>query len=95
METEELENVIFTFWRENKVVNEFTVTGNEFKNGFKTWLEKQDKVLVEYMHGDALVLKFITDQDGLNSVFDNELETIKNLYSLAKPIIREVVSAWV
>jgi len=91
MNTEQLEDVVFTFWRENKVANEFTITGNEFKNNFKAWLEKQDKDWIAYLTGDALVLQFITQREGLNSVFDNELETIKKLYQLAKIVILEVM----
>lgn len=62
----------FKFWRENKVANEFSLTGEEFKEQFLKWCESKDPEWLSYYGCAASILVFISDKQGLNSVDDKE-----------------------
>lgn len=64
----------FTFWKENKTDQEYTLTLDEIKAKYKVYLETKEQSWIEY-YGHQTVNSFIGDKDGLNSVADTDTIT--------------------
>lgn len=61
----------FTFWKENKTDQEYSLTVDEIKDKYRAFLELQDLDWIMY-YGHAGVNFFVGDEKGLNSVTDQE-----------------------
>lgn len=67
----------FNFWKENKTANHFQLSAAEIADRFDKWLESQDKEAFAQYPAERTIRNFITDKDGLNSVFEeNEYDSI-------------------
>lgn len=74
----------FTFWRENSLDQEFQLTPEELKEKFLSWMGQQDESYLDH-YAFKLPLIFITNKDGLNSVYeDNELLGIERVLNDSK-----------
>lgn len=76
-------NPVFTFWRENKVANEFKLLASEMKPKFLDWLITKEKTWVDYYGSEQVIIAFITDKDGLNSTFDQS--QFNEIYKCLRP----------
>lgn len=68
----EVVNPQFTFWRENKVANEFKIFASDLRQQFQKWLIKKEKEWIEYYGSEQVIVCFLTAKDGLNSTFDQD-----------------------
>lgn len=83
----------FTFWRDNKVSGEFTLTPEALTKAFIFWRELQTKTdshrgkaWYEHYYGERAVRCFITDAQadgGLSSVFEES--DFQDIYATLKP----------
>jgi len=79
----EVVNPVFTFWRENKVANEFKVFASDLRQQFQKWLMIKDKQWIEYYGPEQVILSFLTSKDGLNSTFDQS--QFEDIYRILRP----------
>lgn len=75
------------FWKENKIAQHFTLTSEEVSDKFRSWLLTKDQSWIDYYNSERIIRFFITDPDGLNSVFDEG--QFDRLFSFMQPIILE------
>lgn len=61
-------NKKFTFYKENKIDQEFSIDIEDLKHQFVMWIYKKRRGWLDY-YAMELVSIFITDKEGLNSVF--------------------------
>lgn len=67
----------FTFWKENKKSQEFTLTSKMLREKFSEYLKIKDRNWIEHYRTERIIRAFITDETGLNSVFnESEFESI-------------------
>lgn len=59
----------FTFWKDNRLDQQFTLTAEELQTKFLAWMKQRKKDWLEY-YAFNLVRTFITAKDGLSSVFE-------------------------
>jgi len=73
----------FTFWKDNKVSQEYTLTLDEIKAKYEQYLATKEKDWIEY-YGSHTIRAFVGEKEGLNSVtdadyydvFEKELEPV-------------------
>ena len=74
----------FKFWKENKLDQEFSMTIDEMKPKFVEWMKTKETDWLAY-YSAAVARLFITDETGLNSVFEeNDLGAINKGLSETK-----------
>lgn len=61
----------FTFWKENRLDQEYKLALEEIKAKYKEYLATKEQSWIEY-YGHQTVTAFVDDKDGLNSVMDAE-----------------------
>lgn len=75
----------YDFWKENKTDQHFELNSIHLRERFLEFLKKKDIAWINYYRSERLIRFFITDKDGLNSVFEeSQFET---MYEELKPEI--------
>lgn len=64
-------NKVYEFWQENKIDKRFEMDIEDIKTEFLNWLKTKEKSWLEY-YVFTLVRVFVTEEEGLNSVMDND-----------------------
>lgn len=67
----------FTFYKENKLDQEYVLTLEELRAKYMAWLITKEVSWVQY-YGHQTVVVFITSADGMNSTFDERLEVMQD-----------------
>lgn len=62
-----IKTTVFNFWKDNRKDQHYTLTINELKEKYLTWLKSKDLSWVTY-YGHATVAFFVSDNNGLSSV---------------------------
>lgn len=75
----------FQFWKDNKKDGHFTLKPQELKVKLKAYLATKDRSWVEYYRAERVIRSFITDADGLSSVFDES--QFEAIYDTLAPTI--------
>jgi hypothetical protein len=77
----------YTFWKDNRKDQEFTLTLDEVKDKYLDYLNKKDQAWVIY-YGHQTVWAFVSSDDGLRSVA--EQSTIQELENELKSVRRSL-----
>ncbi len=80
---------VFKFWKDNRVDNEFEKTQDDLERLFRQWLPGKEKEWLEYYSSEVVIRSFLTDKDGVSSVFKES--DFWEIYDFLKPIYLQFV----
>lgn len=76
-----------TFWKDNLVSGEHTMTEAQLVEKFKEWLPNQKPAWLEYYYGEQCIRNFIAiADDGIHSVFDET--SFAHIYNWLMPVLK-------
>lgn len=80
---------IFDFWKDNNTDQHHQKTADELKSLFEEWMKTKKHSWLNYYSSDRVIRAFITDKEGLSSVF--EQTQYEEIYKLLKPVYMDYV----